>query len=190
MINSYTISIFDLNRNLLLPWIKTNQRKFREKSVDSGIVETCDELDLFWFAVAKIRALYPIVSNLPPLAFTSSQVCKTPLKFWYLDFPCIKASRPLWAASDFKPSDLMISLAKWSAAPPGNKKWGIKFKFIGHNRFTKIYITNYYKWNFLKTLIFKVLCLMPNLIRKSWMASIAEWVMCLLNRRRCAWAEL
>jgi hypothetical protein len=47
MISSY-IGIFDLNRKLL-PCRKTEQRKFREKKVvDSGIVKTCDELDLIF----------------------------------------------------------------------------------------------------------------------------------------------
>ena len=39
---------FDINRKLQ-PCRKTNQRKFREKNlrfVDSGLVKTCDELDL------------------------------------------------------------------------------------------------------------------------------------------------
>ena len=47
MINSY-IGMFDLNRKLLL-CRKTKQRKFREKNSKirrSGIVKTCDELDL------------------------------------------------------------------------------------------------------------------------------------------------
>ena len=77
---------------------KQNKENFVKKIcgfVYSEIVKTCDELNLFWFAVAKIRALYPNVSNLPPLAFTSSQDCKTPLKFLNLAFPCIKASRAL-----------------------------------------------------------------------------------------------
>ena len=58
MMNSY-IAIFDLNRKLL-PCIKTKQRKFREKFrrfVVSGIVKTCDELDL-WYAAAALT-LHP-----------------------------------------------------------------------------------------------------------------------------------
>jgi hypothetical protein len=58
MINSY-IGICDLNRKLL-PCRKTKQRKLCEKKiVASGIVKTCDELDLGILGNQNILALFP-----------------------------------------------------------------------------------------------------------------------------------
>ena len=52
MMNIY-IGIFDFNRNVYLVE-KQNKESFVKKVVDSGIVKTCDELDLIFGSNGQI----------------------------------------------------------------------------------------------------------------------------------------